>query len=135
MFATVFTFPDCSNHWFCSGVEGVVGGDRPILDLPLVRKVLHSWLRLQVAKLYGMAFENMSVDSIVGDRLKSSITGLMDSDKETGFFTLFVGNNEVSRKKPGFCPPPKSYYADRTLVRLVSIGAIFSIHVFCHCCL
>jgi len=44
----------------------------------------------------------MSVDSIVGDRLQSSITKLMDSDKETGFFTKSAGNNEVSRKKPGF---------------------------------
>ncbi|MGB7708605.1 MAG: hypothetical protein WBL95_03505 [Microcoleus sp.] len=36
------------------------------------------------------------------DRLQSSITGLMDSDKETGFFTKSAGNNEGNRKKPGF---------------------------------
>jgi hypothetical protein len=26
----------------------------------------------------------------------------MDSDKETGFFTKSAGNNEGTRKKPGF---------------------------------
>ncbi len=49
-----------------------------------------------------MVFENMSVDSIVGDRLKSSITKLINSDKETGFLpslrvtTKYFGKNPVS---------------------------------------
>ena len=30
----------------------------------------------------------------------------MDSAKETGFFTLFAGNNEGFRKKPGFFLDP-----------------------------